>query len=101
MCDLPLVKHLGTIDTGLHALHEGIVLILQLLDVPLQLLGVLQQILVLLPGLHRVGSVLQLLDDVVVLGLEASVLLIHHGNSLVLIHVVVGDRAALELSVVV
>ena len=55
----------------------------------------------LLPGLHRVWGVLQLLDDVVVLGLEASVLLIHHGNSLVLIHVVVGDRAALELSIVV
>jgi hypothetical protein len=45
----------------------------------------------LLPRLHRVRRVLELLHHMVVLRLEARVLFIHHGYSFILVHVVVRD----------
>lgn len=69
---------LGPFYAGLEALDEVVVLVFELLDVALKLLGVLEQIFVFLPGLHGVGSVLELLDNVVVLRLQSGVLLVHH-----------------------
>ena len=75
---LALVEHLGPFYAGLEAFDEVVVLVFELLDVALELLGVLEQIFVFLSGLHGVGSVLELLDNVVVLRLQSGVLLVHH-----------------------
>jgi hypothetical protein len=91
LSDFSLVEHLGSIDAGLHALHQGVVLILQRLNVALQLLSILEEVFMLLPRLHRVRRVLELLHHMVVLRLEARVLFIHHGYSFILVHVVVRD----------
>ena len=101
LAQLGVVKHLGALNAGLHALHQRVVLALQLLDVALQLLRVLEQVLVLLPRLHGIRRFLQLLHHVVVLRLQPRVLLVHHGDALVLVDVVVSHRTALKLGVVV
>ena len=95
LVDLSLVQHLGPFDAGLEAFDKVIVLVLELFDVALKLLCVFQKVLVFLSGLHRVGSVLELLDNVIVLCFQSSVFLVHHGQSLIVIHIILGNRVAL------
>jgi hypothetical protein len=66
----------------------------------LQLLRVLEHVLVLLSGLHGIWQFLQLLHHVVVLCLQSRVFLVHHGDALIVVDVVVSHRAALKLGVV-
>ena len=98
--DLGLLQGLRPFHAGLHPPHQVVILSLELLYISLQLLGVLQQVFVLLSDLHGVLTVLQLLHHIVVFVLQLTVLFVHHGHPVVFIHVVVGHRTGLQLSVV-
>lgn len=94
------MQHFGVIDTGLHSSHKVVIFRLELFDISLQLLSILQQILMLLPQLHSILRILQLLHNMVILCLQPRVFLIHHTDTLILIHIVMGHRTTLQLRIV-
>lgn len=99
--DLRFFESLRTLNTCLHASHQVIVLRFKLLDIPLKLLSVFEKIFVLLSQLKSILTVLELLDDVIILSLELTIFFIHHGHPVVLFHVIVSHRAGLKLGIVV
>ena len=75
--NLLLGKSFGVIDAGLHS-NKVVVVGLKLFNVGLKLLSILQKFLMLLPNFHGTLAILQLLNNVIVLGFKSPIFLIHH-----------------------